>query len=178
MTQKVKYYEKWTFGLMNFVDDNKNIRYQQLIFYLLIWFTKQISVNAQQKGIIPDVLFLDNTACPCSWCNYKPTRLLVGNVYLALVNKGGRDTVWTVPSSVAVFRVGFQTNLPGIACILMLGAYPPVYLRLQWIQGTFGAERAGLICVSHDNNTATIDERSCGNLLQATTGEYGARETE
>ena len=33
MTQKVKYYEKWAFGLMYFVDYNKNIRYLQLIFY-------------------------------------------------------------------------------------------------------------------------------------------------
>ncbi len=80
--------------------------------------------------------------------------------------------------SVAVVQIGFQTNLPGTACILMLGAYPPVYLCLHWIQGTFRVERGCPICVSHDNNTATTDEKSCENLLQATTGEDGARETE
>lgn len=95
-----------------------------------------------------------------------------------LLNRLQRGTVWTIELSIALSWIGFQTNLPGTACILMLWAYPPVYLCLHWIQGTFRAERACLICVSHDNNTATIDERSCGNLLQATTGEYGARETE
>lgn len=52
---------------------------------------------------------------------------------------------------------------------LIYWAQPAYYcweLTLQsiWIRGTFRAQRACLICVSHDKNTTAIDERSCGNF--------------
>lgn len=55
----------------------------------------------------------------------------------------------------------------------MLLASPSVYLGLQ---DTF--RDGSLICISHDNNAASIEERSCGNVLQAMTREYEAIENE
>lgn len=57
-----------------------------------------------------------------------------------------------------------------------VGSSPKVYLCLGWIQDSFRAERACLISVGHDNNTAAINERPCRDLLQERTGEYGAKE--
>lgn len=100
--------------------------------------------------------------------------LLVENVhYLGQFKRLNRHTqkVWTALLSTAASWLTFQTNLPGTAHILMLGACLPIYVCLRWIQGALRAEKAWLICVSHDNTTATIDERSCENLLQVVPGD-------
>lgn len=128
--------------------------------------------------MIKDVLFVDTSLTHADDLITNQQDSLLKMYYLGPLNRLNRDKNSLDNTPLLCPGVGFQTNLAGTACILMSGAYPPVYLCLHWIQGTFRAERACPICVRHDNNTGTIDERSCGNLLQVTTGEHSAKETE
>lgn len=128
--------------------------------------------------MIKDLLFVEPLLTHADDLITNQQDSLLKMYYLGPLNRLNRDKNSLDDTSLLCPEDEFQTNLAGTACILMLGAYPPVYLCHRWIQGTFRAERACPICVRHDNNTGTIDERSCENLLQATTGEHGARETE
>lgn len=137
------------------------------------------------KNTVTTYVLVDYWKLYCSLTNPLPCvndvitikHLLVENVhYLGQFKRLNRHThtqkVWTALLSTAASWLRFQTNLPGTARILMLGACLPIYVCLLWIQGTSRAEKAWLICVSHDTTTATIDKRSCENLLQDVPGEY------
>lgn len=58
-----------------------------------------------------------------------------------------------------------SSNVLVVACILMLGGYPPICIQLDWIQGTLRAVRGCPICADPFDNTAITDERSCGKFI-------------
>lgn len=58
-----------------------------------------------------------------------------------------------------------SSNVLVVACILMLGGYPPIWIQLDWIQATLRAVRGCPICADPFDNTAITDERSCGKFI-------------